>query len=409
MAKTDTDEAQKIDEETLEQLEQVKKGKPRKFVLITKGASVISLVVYKKGNVEKFKKEAKKSGRGVICYGKIEGKAMDIAFHLAVSDGFDKEPVKPNVLRSYLEESGDFKCKPRFEIVETAGVVLDEDDPLVIQYRKLQKIAESKQNELAASGADNQVKTLCRQIEGYLDEDQDDQAKDKLFDLETVLNVKSAPTVEPEEDLTAVFTKRLKELVPKIEKASDNKEVVLLGKLARELAQKKDFRQALKALDKLEEKLKYAPAGEDKAATVVKGQIDKQALTNSLKDWQKARQIVDQQVSGMLAALRSADYRVLREVAKECEPVSSGFKPLDTALITAIQKLTQAPSNDQGKKAAEVARQIVAKYQTYIDTNRLIEAAENNPLNVDVSVRVNLGLGLAHLDKSLAAAVAALS
>jgi hypothetical protein len=412
MTKTDAEASQKVDKDTIEQLDQVKKGKPRKFVMICKGASVITLVVYKRGSVEKYKKEAKKAGKGQIYYGKVDGKGMDITFQLAVSDGFDKEPVKPSILRTFLEESADFKCKPSFEIVEVSTVVLDEDDPLVIQFRKLQKLANDRQSILATTGADAKARTLCRQIEGYFDEDQVDNAKQRIFELESVLNVESPTTgtTSQEDDLEVEFTNRIKELAPKIEKAGDNKEIVLLGKLARELAGKKDFRQALKALDKLVEKLQYAgTVGEDKAATVTKGVFDRRALLDSVKEWQKAKQIVDQQVNQLLAALRTADLKVLQKVAKDCDAVGAGFKPYDAALVTAIQKTTQAAGNPEGKKAAEVARQVVAKYQKHIEGNRLIQACEDNPLNVEVAVRINLGLALAHLDKSLGAAVQSLS
>ena len=57
-------EAGAMNEESISYLEEVKKGKPRKFAMICKGASVVSLVIYKKGNVEKRKKEAKEAGKG---------------------------------------------------------------------------------------------------------------------------------------------------------------------------------------------------------------------------------------------------------------------------------------------------------------------------------------------------------
>ena len=45
-----------MDSETKKFLEEVKKGKPRKFVMICKGMKILSLIVYKKGVVETYRK-----------------------------------------------------------------------------------------------------------------------------------------------------------------------------------------------------------------------------------------------------------------------------------------------------------------------------------------------------------------
>ncbi len=138
MAK-DSSGSASMSDESIGYLEEVKKGKPRKFAMICKGTSVISLVVYKKGNVEKRKKEAKESGKGQFYFGVVDGKGTDVRFVLARSDGFESEPVKPTVLKGFLDEAGGLKCKPRFEIVDTPPLTFDEDDPLVARFLKLQR------------------------------------------------------------------------------------------------------------------------------------------------------------------------------------------------------------------------------------------------------------------------------
>ena len=55
-----------VDSDTKKFLEEVKKGKPRKFVMICKGIKILSMVVYKKGTVEKYKKRGKKGWQGAI-------------------------------------------------------------------------------------------------------------------------------------------------------------------------------------------------------------------------------------------------------------------------------------------------------------------------------------------------------
>lgn len=174
-----------VTDETKDCLEQVKKGKARKFVLLTKGPDIVSLIVYKKGAVSKFVKQAKAEGTGLPCFGVITGKGMDINFQLAVTDGFDKAPVKTLVLKKYLEEEAEFKCKPLFEIVENSAIVLDEDDPLHARFLKLQKAALEACDKYPDSA--EKIGTLCRQTGALLDDARTDQATDKLEELEGLL------------------------------------------------------------------------------------------------------------------------------------------------------------------------------------------------------------------------------
>lgn len=174
-----------MSEDSISYLEEVKKGKPRKFAMITKGSEVVSLVVYKKGNVEKFRKEAKQSGRGQFCFGIVDGKGIDIRFVLARSDGFEAEPVKSTKLKAFLEEAADLKCKPHFEIVDALPFALDELDPLVQRFRALQPSAIDACN--AHPDRADEINTLCLRIGGHLDQDQTEEATIKLTELETLL------------------------------------------------------------------------------------------------------------------------------------------------------------------------------------------------------------------------------
>ena len=70
------DEVASVSNDSKAYLEEVKKGKSRKFAMICKGTEVISLVVYKKGGVEKRKKEAKESGKGQFYFGTVGGKEI---------------------------------------------------------------------------------------------------------------------------------------------------------------------------------------------------------------------------------------------------------------------------------------------------------------------------------------------
>jgi hypothetical protein len=174
-----------MSEDSISYLQDAKKGKARKFAMICKGTSVVSLVIYKKGNVEKRRKEAKESGKGQFYFGTVAGSGLNIRFLLARSDGFESEPVKVAVLRSFLEESADFKCKPLFEIVDSLNLVLDEDDPLVNEFLKLQPAA------LAACDAHpdraSAINSLCLQIGTHFDQDQSAEASQRLEELKLLL------------------------------------------------------------------------------------------------------------------------------------------------------------------------------------------------------------------------------
>jgi hypothetical protein len=203
-----------LDEDTLECLSQAKKGKPRKFVAICKGPTIVSMVVYKKGNVQKFIKEAKESGRGQVFYGMIDGRGNDLNFKLARSDGFEKEPTRNAALKAFLEES-DFKCKPIFEIVDSHGVVLDDDDPLHARFLSLRQSALEIADKHPESA--ERINALCLEIGRHLDLDERGPAELKVESLEQLLQQLSIPDAPPPPDADKdKFAARLKVMQPKI-------------------------------------------------------------------------------------------------------------------------------------------------------------------------------------------------
>ncbi len=166
-------------------LDEVKKGKSRKFAMICKGTEVISLVVYKKGGVEKRKKEAKEAGKGQFYFGTVGGKGIDINFILARSDGFESAPVKNTVLKNFLSEAADFNCKPIFEIVDSPQVVLDEEDPLVARFLKSRELAQAICDRFPDRAFE--INALCLDTGRLLDQDQPEQAIVKIELLESLL------------------------------------------------------------------------------------------------------------------------------------------------------------------------------------------------------------------------------
>jgi len=116
------------DPDTKKFLEDVKTGKPRRFVMIGKGIKIISLIVYKKGTVEAYKKKAKEEGTGHFYHGVVGGKGQNIIFYLSTEDGFEKPPGKELILKDHLASKIGMKCKPTYEIVEQLPEVSEDDD-----------------------------------------------------------------------------------------------------------------------------------------------------------------------------------------------------------------------------------------------------------------------------------------
>lgn len=179
------EESASVSNDSKAYLDEVKKGKSRKFAMICKGTEVISLVVYKKGGVEKRKKEAKEAGKGQFYFGTVGGKGIDINFILARSDGFESAPVKNTVLKNFLSEAADFNCKPIFEIVDSPQVVLDEEDPLVARFLKSQELAQATCDRFPDRASE--INALCLDTGRFLDQDQPEQAIVKLALLESLL------------------------------------------------------------------------------------------------------------------------------------------------------------------------------------------------------------------------------
>src|SRR5918996_4203875 len=117
-----------VDADTKDFLEDVKKGKPRRFVMICKGAQIQSLILYKKGSIEKYKKQAKEAGKGQFYHGVVDGKGAEICFKLLRGDGYEKPPGKDVILKEYLSSEADMKFKPSYAIVDALPEIDEGDD-----------------------------------------------------------------------------------------------------------------------------------------------------------------------------------------------------------------------------------------------------------------------------------------
>jgi hypothetical protein len=391
------DEVAPVSDETKAFLEEVKKGKPRKFAMICKGAEIVSLVVYKKGGIEKRKKEAKESGKGLFYFGAIRGKGIDINFVLAKSDGFEKAPVKNTVLKSFLSEAADFRCKPIFEIVNTPQLVLDEDDVLVARFLKSQDLALSICDQFPDRAAE--INTLCSEIGLLLEQDPNDPAAVKIEQLEKLLaSLKSASsTPQAEEESTsnvastddgtasklAEALKKLKPLMDRIINSDPNRKNELhtamaniVGHIkAQELDQAKsrttEFATLLKSL-----LAQLAPIAED--------ELDKR-----MREFEERRKVVEPR---LLEAQKKDnekatklgtvwDYALGQAAAKNYDNAIKGLDRLATAIDGILLGAVASTSSDPAPKG------IVAAAVTRLELQQVRLAAIQGVTQLEAALR----------------------
>ena len=117
-----------MNSESLKHLEDARKGKLRRFVIISKGVKILSMVVFKRGSISKYKKEAKKEAKGKFFHGVISGKGKNIVFQLSSDDGYDKPPSKEIILKDFLAKKSGILFQPRYQIVTSLPLVDDQEE-----------------------------------------------------------------------------------------------------------------------------------------------------------------------------------------------------------------------------------------------------------------------------------------
>lgn len=230
-----------VDAESKKFLEEVKKGKPRRFAMACKGVKILSLIVYKKGTEEKYKKQIKKEeGAGQFYGGVVSGKGKNIVFEL-LAENYDKPPGKDALLKQYLEAEAGMSFKPVYSIVESLSPVdsvvetaADENPPPAPQETDdvdEQPEAATADNALASqlTAALNKLTPLIKQavstqpdrkaeimqpavaIKARLDEGALDQAKEELLEYGRFLKELAADAPKPATGSDAVSSRAKKE------------------------------------------------------------------------------------------------------------------------------------------------------------------------------------------------------
>lgn len=123
----------RMDDESKKQLLEVRKGKPRKFVMIKDGVEIDRLYIFKKGPFDRYVRMAKQQGvRGEAYWGIVRGDGFDIRFELARADGFTAAPGTQIRLKDFLKETTGSKFEPEYVIVDTPTPIEDSEQSEIV-------------------------------------------------------------------------------------------------------------------------------------------------------------------------------------------------------------------------------------------------------------------------------------
>lgn len=381
MAKT----APTLDDESLKFLDQCKRGKPRKFVMICKGETIVSVVIYKKGSLAKFKKQAKEEGRGLFYHGVIEGKGAQLAFKLGRVDGFEAEPTKQVKLKQFLNEASGGTFKPRFEIVDECSAVLDEDDPLVQRYLALEpRILEAcdKDAEAAKFFGD-----LCRETAAALGDDDSALAEQKIVAIERALDrVLGQGEPSPEELL---WIQGRDELEPEVARCvagnlGEVQKITAVLNFGKEKAAAGDFAAAVKSLEMLRRLIGEADAagaGPADAAAIPEG-----AAIPGMQI-RTARVEAATGISKLEEALRATGESRAEEIAEIIAQLGSNFPTHMERLLDGLAKAQRANNDPAAAKIKAGAKKAAADWIAYLKKHETeIAGCEANPWNIPVDI-----------------------
>jgi hypothetical protein len=339
-----------LDPDTMKHLEDVKRGKIRRFVMIAKGEKILTLIVYKKGSIEKYKKEAKEDhGAGQFYHGVVDGKGMNIVFKLCTADGFTEPPGKDIKMKMFLSDETGIKFKPTYEIVaELPEIPEIEDESGAVETE------EAKSEEVTLADPEQAAKAI--------------EALNKLTPL-----IKLALIAAPE--------RKLEILQP----AATIKDLIAKGDLSPARKQLLDYATLLKQIG---------------TAT---GSTPKEDL---LSVWRTAKESVDSQLRKFRDALKNTGDPYLTKVGSGgLEMFVNGpgreFVNLQAALFE-VQGATGPAKQQAGKKLLTA----VKTYKQYVSANKFIEVCDANKLCGPLSVGKTLGDALSKLEVSVGNLVA---
>ncbi len=355
-----------LDEELAQGLKQARK-KPRNFVLLGKGTTVLKLLIDKKPIKSSDIQEAKKATKATtVVGGVVVGDGTDLVFKVV-----GEEPsFKTTAFKEYLSEQSGLKVKPRFQVVPELAEINDTGED---------ERAEGESTETLSPGESSAPPT------------------------------ETGTSAPGGDDPLAALVATMKSLGPHVQTAilrAPSRKDELLGLVA-------EFQRQVKAQD----------AAAAKAALGAVGQALKQGAAPSTQqapsaklgpdfwpEWEKAksawRDAIDT-VNGQLDKLRGelskVDDAELKRIADfGLNAITADHKvPLQAAIVD-----LDATRGGDSSKAIAAAKELVEEFRDHLDTDERVEACDDNPFDVKVTIRESLDKALGQMEQMLGKALA---
>jgi tetratricopeptide (TPR) repeat protein len=197
----------------------------------------------------------------------------------------------------------------------------------------------------------------------------------------------------PQEDAARLMA-RLKEVVAAVQKvAAANNPNAQAAKAAvaglNELIKAKKYDEANAAIDKALGLLAQTGASS--------GEISPEALAQwqeALQAWQQASDAVDGQIAKLQAALKATADEDFVEIADKGLNALTGNYRVRLMVILREAQSSQGPAF---KKLAGKGAALAKGFRDHLDSDERVEACDDNPFGVSVSIRPTLGAALAKL------------
>ena len=328
--------------------------------------------------------------RFVIVQGKVT-----VATYMGPSVG----PAQEEMLKSLIPNEAPYKTfkDPQGELIWENKAVTFVTDRLPGGLAKKMQLWLKKILKL-------NLKLRVRKTTGEAEETDGDDVADDMLELEPGDAASLEATDEKAEqaenagaDASTGFNARLAALMPKIKQALSAAhpraaDIKLKANEAGTLAGRKEFAQAHELLDALEEQLAAgAPAASVSAAAA-------QSVRDAVQGLQEAREAVDDQISRLQTALKASGDRDLVEISEfGLNGVMGNFK---VRLMASLPELRSA-QGDGLRVAAAKALPIANGLGQHLKAEPRVEACDDNPFGVPVSIRSTLGAALNRLTAAL--------
>ncbi|MEO0482306.1 MAG: hypothetical protein AAF138_01655 [Planctomycetota bacterium] len=346
-----------MDAETCAMLDRVRKGKALRFAMICKGANVLGLSIFKKGQPDAKLRGLKNAGfKGIGYTGVVRGKVMDITFELAAADGYEKEPVREAIIRKFLKDHADLAAKPTFEIVRQLSAVTEDEEG----------DAESTGSEATESGADlSPFIAALKQVTPKLQQ-----------------AIKSAP--ETKDDLMGLV-KEVKTAIDAGDADGARSSMIRLSARLKALRGEGDTDTAATAGD--------APAVPLKPVDL--DAPDPRAGRAALRLWQDAKETVDERLGVLITALKSSGDPDLERIADKGLAAITG--KLQTGLRVALTNLDGAAGSKRAAAVKKVTSQ-TAEFRAFLSSDGMVRLVDDNPFGVKVKLAKTIGAALEEID-----------